>query len=53
MFHRLNDKGDNSLTEIPGFPEKRDILKKQKQKQKQRYINQLFVRHSVNLTDNR
>jgi hypothetical protein len=51
MFHRLNDKGDNSLTEIPGFPEKRDTLKKQKQKQ--RYINQLFVRHSVNLTDNR
>jgi hypothetical protein len=23
MFHRLNDKGDNSLTEIPGCPEKR------------------------------
>ena len=21
MFHRLNDKGDNSLTEIPGCPE--------------------------------
>ena len=23
MFHRLNDKGDNSLTEITGCPEKR------------------------------
>ena len=23
MFHRLNDKGDNTLTEIPGCPEKR------------------------------
>jgi hypothetical protein len=23
MFHRLNAKGDNSLTEIPGCPEKR------------------------------
>jgi hypothetical protein len=23
MFHRLNDKGDNWLTEIPGCPEKR------------------------------
>jgi hypothetical protein len=23
MFHRLNDKGDDSLTEIPGCPEKR------------------------------
>jgi hypothetical protein len=23
MFHRLNDKGDNSLTEIPGYPGKR------------------------------
>ena len=23
MFHRLNDKGDNLLTEIPGCPEKR------------------------------
>ena len=23
MFHRLNDKGDNSLTEISGCPEKR------------------------------
>ena len=23
MFHRLNDKGDNSLTEIPGCPEER------------------------------
>jgi hypothetical protein len=23
MFHRLNNKGDNSLTEIPGCPEKR------------------------------
>ena len=32
MFHRLNDKGDNSLTEIPGFPEKRDTLKKTKTK---------------------
>jgi hypothetical protein len=25
MFHRLNDKGDNSLTEIPGCPEKRIV----------------------------
>jgi hypothetical protein len=27
MFHRLNDKGDNSLTEIPGCPEKRIATK--------------------------
>ena len=26
MFHRLSDKGDNSLTEIPGCPEKRIII---------------------------
>jgi hypothetical protein len=28
MFHRLNDKGDNSLTEIPGCPEKRGKIVK-------------------------
>ena len=26
MFHRLNDKGDNSLTEILGCPEKRIVV---------------------------
>jgi hypothetical protein len=31
MFHRLNDKGDNSLTEIPGCREKR-IQKHQRAK---------------------
>jgi hypothetical protein len=25
MLHRLNDKGDNLLTEIPGCPEKRIV----------------------------
>ena len=29
MFHRLNDKVDNSLTEIPGCPEKRIVKLKQ------------------------
>ena len=28
MFHRLNDKGDNSLTEIPGCPKKRIMGKR-------------------------